>query len=107
MIYVASPYSHPDASVREDRFDLTCRFVGQLMQGGELVYSPIVHNHPIAIRMDTPMDFDYWRKHDFAMLGLCDSVRVFKLPGWEDSKGISAELTEAVRLGLGIGYAGA
>jgi Domain of unknown function (DUF1937) len=48
MIYLASPYSHPDATVRESRFRAACQAVVALLLTGEVVFAPIVHCHPLV-----------------------------------------------------------
>jgi Domain of unknown function (DUF1937). len=48
MIYLASPYSHPDPLVREARFDAACRAMADLVHAGQIVFSPIVHGHPLG-----------------------------------------------------------
>ncbi len=48
MIYLASPYTHVDAAVRESRFDAACLAMSTLMRAGLSVYSPIVHSHPLV-----------------------------------------------------------
>ena len=46
MIYLASPYSHPDADVRQARHDLAVEAAIAIMQDiGEAVFSPIAHSH--------------------------------------------------------------
>ncbi len=48
MIYLASPYSHPDPAVREQRFRAACRAAAELIRAGHVVISPVVHGHPMA-----------------------------------------------------------
>ncbi len=48
MIYLASPYSHPDAVVREYRFRAACQAAASVMRSGQHVFSPIAHSHAIA-----------------------------------------------------------
>jgi hypothetical protein len=43
MIYLASSYSHPFATVREQRFHGVCRMTATLMQQGNVVFARIVH----------------------------------------------------------------
>jgi hypothetical protein len=43
MIYLASPYSHPDRAVREERFRGACRATAALLRSGHAVFSPIAH----------------------------------------------------------------
>ena len=43
-IYLASPYSHHNASVRKLRFETVCMAAAELMEQGDIVFSPISHN---------------------------------------------------------------
>ena len=40
MIYLASPYSHPDPAVREERFREACRAAAKLISLGRIVSRP-------------------------------------------------------------------
>lgn len=105
MKYIASPYSGgANVELMEERFDAVCRFAGTLMQAGEVVYSPIAHCHPIAVRIDLPRTWDFWQKFDTEMIRRCDEVVVLMLDGWDKSKGIAAELEIAKQLGKPISY---
>ncbi len=91
LVYVASPYSHDDPSVRQRRFELVAEFAAHLMRDGLFVYSPIAHTHPIA-QHGLPLGWDFWEKYDRVMLPRCDRMIVLTLDGWDDSKGVSAEI---------------
>jgi len=104
MIYLASPYTHPDLAVMEDRFDKMCRVAGAYMKQGIIVYSPIVHCHPIAVRVDLPRDWEFWKKFDTETVLASKMVHVIKLPGWETSKGIAAEVKIAQDAGIPVLY---
>jgi hypothetical protein len=41
VIYLVSPYSHPDPLVREERFQAACEATADLIRSGAIVYSPI------------------------------------------------------------------
>ena len=101
LIYLASPYSHPDPAMRELRYKQACEVAALLMRDGHLVYSPIVHSHPLTA-YGLPADWDYWRRLDEEMLRRCDALAVLRLPGWEQSVGVQAELALARELGLKI-----
>lgn len=58
MIYLASPSSRPDATVRDHRFQNVCRVAAELMRSGRIVYSPVTHCHPIALH-GLPTDWSY------------------------------------------------
>ena len=104
MIYLASPYTHEDPAVREERFEEVCKAAGSMMLDGLWVFSPIAHTHPIAVRSDLPLEFDYWKHYDEAMIAACDELVVLKLSGWEMSRGVKAEMDIAFRLHKPISY---
>jgi len=103
MIYLASPYTHPDRDVREIRFRAVCAFAAEMMRQGRHVFSPIAHTHPIAAH-GLPGDWAFWESYDRDMIARCDEVAVLCLPGWEESKGVRAEIAIAVDLGLPVRY---
>lgn len=102
MIYIASPYSDPDQSVRARRFDAAVRHAGAVMRTGAVAFSPIVHGHPISERVGLPRDWDFWEKQCVEMLRYASAVHVLKIPGWNKSKWVRAEITLATSLHLPI-----
>lgn len=104
MIYIASPYSDPDPAVMEQRFDAVARYAGQLMNEGLVVYSPIVHCHPIAVRVGLPRTWDFWKKFDTEMIRRATELQVLMVPGWRESKGIAAEVEIAKSLGIPVSF---
>ena len=103
MIYLASPYTHVDAAVRESRFDAACLATSALMRAGLSVYSPIVHSHPL-VRFGLPIEWEFWKAHDCEHLRRSDKVVVLTLDGWEESRGVRAEVELAIDLDLPIRY---
>ena len=103
MIYLASPYSHPDTRVRERRFRAACHAAAWLMRSGLTVYSPIAHGHPIAL-CGLPTDWPFWERHDRRLLEHCDQVIVLMLDAWQESKGVQAEIQIAAELGKPLRY---
>ena len=103
MIYVASPYSHPDAAVRTARYDAARRHAARLVREGRLAYSPIVHSHPLA-ELGLPGDWSFWAEHNRRMLSACREVVVLALPGWQESRGVAAEVAIASELGLPVRF---
>ena len=104
MIYLASPYSHPDEAVRHARYCAACRAAGAILRTGLAVFSPIAHSHPIASRCDLPGDFDWWSRFNRDWLDRCDSVVVLKLDGWDRSVGVQCEIEHAKRAGKLVTY---
>jgi nucleoside 2-deoxyribosyltransferase len=94
VIYLASPYSHPDPAVREERFRAACRATAALLRAGEVVFSPIVHSHPL-VAFELPTAWSFWERIDRAFLERCDEVVALMLDGWEESVGVREEIAIA------------
>ncbi len=103
MIYLASPYTHPDGDVRQARFDAVCRAAAELMRQGKTVFCPVAHSHAIA-RYGLPLDWRYWGRHDRRYLEVCDEVVVLTLDGWQESVGVQAEIAIARELGKPVRF---
>ena len=103
MIYLATPYSHPDPSMREARFQAACRATAELMRAGKTVYSPVVHSHPLT-KYGLPSDWGFWERHDRRFLEVCDEVAVLMLDGWRESAGVQAEIKIARELGKPVTF---
>lgn len=92
MIYVASPYSHEDAKVRERQAMSVVAFSAALMEAGVHVFSPIAHCHLMAANYSLPGNFEFWEAYDREYMDFCESMIVYTLPGWNTSVGVSAEV---------------
>jgi nucleoside 2-deoxyribosyltransferase len=103
MIYLASPYSHVDPAVREQRFCAACQAAVALLHAGRVVFSPIAHSHPLA-QHGLPGNWHFWERYDRAFLERCDEVLVLMLDGWEESVGVQAEIRIARELGKPVRY---
>lgn len=104
MIYLASPHSHPDAAVREDRYQQVCKVAAKFFEEGHYVYCPIAHTHSIAQYMGDAMQWEAWRDYDTHMLSLCEMLMVVKLDGWEASRGVAAEIALAHQMDMPVKY---
>lgn len=104
LIYLASPYSHPDVTVRAARFEAACRAAGRLMQAGQCVFSPIAHSHPIEQHFGHMEGHDFWLRQDFAVLIRCTRLAVLTLEGWEKSRGVAAEMVFAQEHGIPLEF---
>jgi hypothetical protein len=103
VIYLASPYSHAKSVVREMRFVAACWTTVELMRRGDVVFSPIVHSHPLVAH-GLPNTWEFWSVVDRNMLSRCDALWVLMLPDWEESVGVMAEIAIARELGLPIKF---
>ena len=97
LIYLASPYSHDNPRIREQRFNEVCKAAAVLMQQGLFVFSPIAHSHPIA-QYGLPTNFEYWQKYNDAWMECCSKLFILTIGGWTTSKGIAGEILMAEKL---------
>ncbi len=103
MIYLASPYTHANPIIREQRFRAACRATAALIKAGAVVFSPIAHSHALA-EHGLPTDWRFWERFDRAYLARCDQLVVLMLEGWKASVGVQAEIAIARELGKPVSY---
>jgi len=103
FIYLASPYSHPDKAVREERVAAVQHETVKLMEEGYNVFCPIAHTYPLEglVRVD---EHGFWMKQDIAVLRKAEALLVLCLPGWENSAGVTEEIAFAVGHGIDVVY---
>ena len=104
LIYLATPYSHEDPAIRQERFEVVNRVAASLMLAGEHVYSPISHTHPIALAGDLPKCWDFWQEFDRLMLSKCYKMLILRQEGWQESEGVKAERGIARELGIPVEF---
>lgn len=92
MIYLASPYTHPERSVRNLRYLRTRLALGHFMKMGLPIYSPIVHCHHVAAETDLPTTFEFWIAYNNHFMDRSEALWIFQLDGWFGSSGIKHEL---------------
>ena len=91
-VYLASPYSHERAEVREERFREAQRASAWLFVKGIWVISPIAHWHDITERFVLPTDaLSYKGCNDALQLGAI-ATYVLAIEGWEKSSGVLGEI---------------
>lgn len=100
MIYLASPYSHPDPFVMKNRFLLVEQATAYLLANKVHVYSPIVHCHELSQKYKLPTDFDFWRSYNLDMIRRCSAFSILGIPGWLQSKGVRGETEFAFMCGM-------
>jgi hypothetical protein len=102
LIYLASPYSHPNPAVRELRYELARIVTANWLKNGEAMFSPIVYGKSMEKMIGT--DYKSWKNFNDAMLTACTSLMVLKLDGWDISKGVQYEIALAKQLGKPVNY---
>ena len=95
FIYLASPYTHPDPAVVEERVKAAADVVVECAHRRLTILSPVVYMHELAKFHDLPKTWEFWSTLDLRMLDAADALWVLTLDGWEKSIGIQGELDYA------------
>jgi hypothetical protein len=104
LIYLATPYSHPDEEVRLARVEAVNRAAAEMMGAGLFVFSPVSHLHPITVVGGLPGNWGYWESYCRATIGVCGKVVVLMQDGWEESTGVKGEIAIAATLGIPVDF---
>ena len=100
LIYLASPYAHLSAAVREARLEAVRFVCGEMVNRGKIVMSPLVYLGELAYKGVHPPQG--WYAFDLQLLARCDELVVLQLPGWEDSRGVLVEIAGAQTKGMPV-----
>ena len=100
LMYLASPYAHPSAAVREARLEAARYVCGKMVDDGKIVMSPLVYLGELAYKGVHPPQG--WYAFDLQLLARCDEMLVLQLPGWEDSRGVMVEIAGAQTKGIPV-----
>ena len=98
MIYLCSPYSHPDPVVMQYRYQKACRATAKLIAVGIPVFSPLCNSVPAVELGGLETDHDGFLAVDIPILQRCDEVLILGLDGWTESRGVRQEMFEALAL---------
>jgi hypothetical protein len=104
MIYLASPYTHPDPKIVEERYIKTLKVMSILLNNGQFVFSPIVHCHTIATNYGLKTDYLFWKEYNEHFMNLSTELIVLKLHDWQNSKGVAHEIDYMTNQGKSIIY---
>lgn len=77
-------------------------YVAEETRRGRLIYSPILHCHPMSVAHALPGDYNFWLQYDRNMIDRADEVMVLMLRGWQESKGVAAEIAYAESIGKSV-----
>jgi hypothetical protein len=105
LIYLASPYSHADPAIKQQRVFAIARVAGDLINQGCLVFSPIAHGETIVL--NNPGFGDDWARWQLVSRGMiakCDEFWVVMIDGWNESNGVRAEIAIAHELGKPVQF---
>lgn len=104
FIYIASPYTSPDPAIMEERYLAAEAYTAKLLSQSRWCYSPIVHCHSLSLHHSLPSSFSYWKSYNTALLRVANALHILQLPGWEDSVGVTYEMTLAHHLTIPVTY---
>lgn len=100
--YLASPYSSPDKSIEQARYEEVMWFAAQLTNAGWHIYCPIMHCHEMAKRHKLATDAATWRAYNCTMIRYSRGLFIADIDGWEVSKGVTQETQFARDLSMRI-----
>ena len=106
IVYLATPYTHPDARIRQARFEIANHVAAWIMRQGHSVFSPISHSHHIAEHLpdDLLLNHEFWMDQDLPLLRVCNALWVYPANAAQTSKGVVREIREAEALGIPVRY---
>jgi hypothetical protein len=100
-IYLASPYTGKE----QERYEAVLKYTALETQKGEVIFSPIVHSHPLTrCGVEMPGTWDFWQHIDRTFIDYCEELHVLCLDGWDKSVGVKAEIEYAQSIGKHIEY---
>ncbi len=98
MIYVATPYSHKDPEIVEQRVRIVNKYTTYLFNKGIFAFSPISHCHHLAMDYGLPTDFKFWENYNKHMISLSEGVHFLEQRGWTESVGYNSEMRIVIEL---------
>lgn len=104
MIYLASPYTSDSPTTMERRFRQAAAATAALINQGKVIYSPILHFHPLSELYYLPKEFAFWQEVNLAMLVLAEELWVLTIEGWQASRGVQAEIAFAQERSIPVNY---
>lgn len=92
--YLATPYTHKDTAVLDERARLATMMAAELIEGGLNVFSPIAAHHPASLHMMKPERVTHadWMGICYSVMDRCDGLIVSTMAGWWESKGVQLEI---------------
>lgn len=107
LIYLASPYSHPDKQMMDYREEVVTAVAAALTeQYGYSMFLPITQSAAMA-RHNPNLDgaFESWKDIDlYTIKEKADEVWVVLLDGWRESKGVTSEINCAEMWGITVRF---
>lgn len=101
-VYVAIPYTGDE----DNSFKLANQVAGDVINEGNVPFSPISMTHPIALECEIKGNWETWERIDYVFIDWCDEVLVVNYDNerTEKSVGVQAEIAYAKKQGKTIRY---
>ena len=97
VLYLATPFTHDDPAVMQHRYRLSCLVAAKLMRHGIVVFNPLSHSVPLGEFLNDIEDqHSLWMSTDLPLLRRFDELLILGLPEWPKSRGVKAEMFEAL-----------
>lgn len=104
-IFLASPYTHKNKEIMALRYEAALKATAKLIKEGNMVFSPIVHSHPIAVTYDLPKDYTFWQAYTKSFIvNWAEAFSILCLQDWTSSTGVNDESILAAEVGLPFSY---
>jgi len=100
MIYLATPYTHPDPNVEHQRYLTVSKFAARMLVQEFIVFSPITYGHTFKDNFGLKGDAGTWMKVNLGILRHCEAMYILKQNGWQESKGLHIEMNCCKMLGI-------
>lgn len=96
LIYLSLPYSHENLFVVEARIDAFVKIAAQVEREGQFhavsaLFNQLLLDHGQRL----PRDTEFWLSYSRSLVGASERLAVIRLPGWDSSKGVLAEIDYA------------
>jgi hypothetical protein len=104
LIYIASPYTHPDKEVVEENYRRVSRYAAEIVSQGAVALSPITYGHTLVGFKPMRTDWEFWTNFCLTMLSKCEEIHVLMIDGWDRSRGVAEEIEFAEKNGISIHY---
>jgi len=104
LVYVASPYTHKDEAVQEQRYQEITNITRKIINAfvDVVPYTPITYTHVLAQELEREVN---WIHFDMTFLFCCDALLVVQMDGWKESVGVQEEIKKAKDMNIHTMYA--
>jgi len=104
LYYVASPYTHKDKEIEQQRYEAVNKFASKLYNLNFILIEPIVCGHAKK-HYGMPTDYEgYWKPLCRRYVEKCDALIILMLPDWDKSIGVKDEIEYAKSIGKQVYY---